>query len=247
MLTLYRSFDHIRPKRSSCFPLRCGRWKHHHYSSWLVRASPFITNWSLCVFFRYRTYSKSLSLRCPWWIPRFPPLQMSSHQLQATNRKLIRLLGRHIAIILRYDRTPDSTLINGLGRYKGGPTSPLAVVNVTYGTRYRFRLIGMSCTPNYVFSIDSHMLNVIEVDGVCTPNSAAVRGLTFTSPEQCYSSDGGFYPSLRRPTVFLYCKFFFSLRHSWTLILTWTYSWLQTNLLETTVSVFGAFSAALSR
>lgn len=32
--------------------------------------------------------------------------------------------------------TPDSTLINGLGRYSGNPTSSLSVVNVTQGTRF---------------------------------------------------------------------------------------------------------------
>jgi FtsP/CotA-like multicopper oxidase with cupredoxin domain len=32
--------------------------------------------------------------------------------------------------------------------------------------RYRFRLINMSCLPNYVFSIDGHNLTVIEADGV---------------------------------------------------------------------------------
>lgn len=34
------------------------------------------------------------------------------------------------------NRAPNSTLINGLGRYKGGPASPLAVVNVAFGLRY---------------------------------------------------------------------------------------------------------------
>ena len=32
--------------------------------------------------------------------------------------------------------TPDATLINGLGRYVDGPSSPLAVVNVTAGKRF---------------------------------------------------------------------------------------------------------------
>ncbi|KAJ8073018.1 hypothetical protein PM082_019886 [Marasmius tenuissimus] len=62
----------------------------------------------------------------------------------------------------------DSTLINGLGRYKGGPASALAVVNVEFGKRYRFRLLSMSCDPNFVFSIDDHPLTVIEADGVNT-------------------------------------------------------------------------------
>ncbi|TFK31867.1 laccase-2 [Crucibulum laeve] len=62
--------------------------------------------------------------------------------------------------------TPDSTLINGLGRYVLGPASPLAVVNVVSSKRYRFRLVSVSCDPNFTFSIDGHTLSVIEVDGV---------------------------------------------------------------------------------
>ena len=50
----------------------------------------------------------------------------------------------------------NSTLINGLGRYSGGPSSPLAVVNVRPNKRYRIRLASISCDPNYVFSIDNH-------------------------------------------------------------------------------------------
>ncbi|KAJ7458608.1 laccase [Mycena latifolia] len=59
-----------------------------------------------------------------------------------------------------------STLINGLGRYAGGPTSQLAVISVTSGTRYRFRLVSISCDPNFIFSIDGHDMTIIEVDGV---------------------------------------------------------------------------------
>ncbi|KAH9003597.1 laccase 2 [Lactarius hatsudake] len=60
----------------------------------------------------------------------------------------------------------NSTLINGQGRYVGGPQNvPLAVVSVTKGTRYRFRLISMSCDPSFVFSIDGHQFTVIEVEG----------------------------------------------------------------------------------
>ncbi|KAJ6610545.1 yellow laccase [Mycena sp. CBHHK59/15] len=60
----------------------------------------------------------------------------------------------------------DSTLINGLGRYDGGPLSELAVLSVVKGKRYRFRLISMTCDPDFVLSIDGHYLTVIEVDGV---------------------------------------------------------------------------------
>ncbi|ETW84726.1 laccse sensu stricto [Heterobasidion irregulare TC 32-1] len=61
--------------------------------------------------------------------------------------------------------SPSSTLINGLGRYQGGPNSTLAVVGVTQGKRYRFRLVSMSCDSNFVFSIDQHKMTIIEVDG----------------------------------------------------------------------------------
>jgi len=39
----------------------------------------------------------------------------------------------------------DSTLINGLGRYSTEDKSPLAVVRVTPGKRYRFRVISIHC------------------------------------------------------------------------------------------------------
>jgi hypothetical protein len=54
--------------------------------------------------------------------------------------------------------TADATLINGKGRYAAGPTSPLAVIRVVKGLRYRFRLVSISCDPNYVFSIDGHTM-----------------------------------------------------------------------------------------
>ncbi|KAF9461144.1 laccase I precursor [Collybia nuda] len=59
----------------------------------------------------------------------------------------------------------QATLINGIGRFPDGPAMPLAVVNVKPATRYRLRIIGMSCDPNFTFSIDQHELLVIEVDG----------------------------------------------------------------------------------
>lgn len=64
---------------------------------------------------------------------------------------------------------PSSTLINGLGRARDGPANaPLAVVNVVQGKRYRFRLVSISCFPNFVFSIDGHNMTVIEADGEYT-------------------------------------------------------------------------------
>ncbi|KII83064.1 hypothetical protein PLICRDRAFT_180758 [Plicaturopsis crispa FD-325 SS-3] len=64
---------------------------------------------------------------------------------------------------------PDSHLINGLGRFPNdtasGPPPPLAVVGVTHGKRYRFRLISMACHPYYNFTIDGHNMTIIEADG----------------------------------------------------------------------------------
>ncbi|KAF8505410.1 laccase [Russula emetica] len=59
----------------------------------------------------------------------------------------------------------NSTLINGAGRWAGGPATPLAVVSVQQGKRYRFRLVSVSCQPNWIFSIDNHMMTIIEVEG----------------------------------------------------------------------------------
>ncbi|KAH9005365.1 laccase [Lactarius deliciosus] len=59
----------------------------------------------------------------------------------------------------------NSTLINGKGRYPGGPSAPLAV-DLIYGTNsYRLRLVSISCDPAFTFSIDGHQLTIIEVDG----------------------------------------------------------------------------------
>jgi FtsP/CotA-like multicopper oxidase with cupredoxin domain len=64
--------------------------------------------------------------------------------------------------------TPNATLINGFGRYSGGPLAPLAVINVEYGKRYRFRIVGASCDPWFNFTIDGHPMTVIETDGIET-------------------------------------------------------------------------------
>ncbi|KAG6872865.1 hypothetical protein C0995_005853 [Termitomyces sp. Mi166 len=61
----------------------------------------------------------------------------------------------------------DTTLINGLGRTCNGNATQLSVVNVVQGKRYRFRIVSISCDPNFIFSIDGHNMTIIEVDGVC--------------------------------------------------------------------------------
>ena len=65
-------------------------------------------------------------------------------------------------------RIADSVLVNGLGQYLTGPDSPLSVINVVQGTRYRFRLVNIACEPSYLFLIDGHNMTVIEADGVET-------------------------------------------------------------------------------
>nr|ACU52699.1 putative laccase 5 [Agaricus bisporus var. bisporus] len=64
----------------------------------------------------------------------------------------------------------DATLINGRGRYVGHEGDPvdLAVVNVKRGKRYRFRIVSLSCSPDFTFSIDQHDLTIIEVEGTET-------------------------------------------------------------------------------
>ncbi|KAL0564989.1 Laccase-1 [Marasmius crinis-equi] len=62
--------------------------------------------------------------------------------------------------------TPDSGLINGKGRYNGGPLVPYAVINVVKGKKYRLRLVAISCRPFFTFSVDNHDITAIEFDGV---------------------------------------------------------------------------------
>ncbi|KAF5334245.1 hypothetical protein D9758_017096 [Tetrapyrgos nigripes] len=62
----------------------------------------------------------------------------------------------------------NSTLINGAGRFPGGPQVPLSVINVEHGKRYRMRLVSMSCDSSFQFSIDGHNMTIIEADGIET-------------------------------------------------------------------------------
>lgn len=40
-----------------------------------------------------------------------------------------------------------------------------ARTEVLRSVSYRFRLVSISCDPNFTFSIDSHNMTIIEVDG----------------------------------------------------------------------------------
>ncbi|KAE9403929.1 laccase [Gymnopus androsaceus JB14] len=63
--------------------------------------------------------------------------------------------------------TPNATLINGLGRswFSTEPT-PLSVITVTQGLRYRMRVIHSGCDNPMNVSIDFHPMLVIEADGI---------------------------------------------------------------------------------
>jgi len=60
----------------------------------------------------------------------------------------------------------DSGLINGKGRYVGGPLVDYSVITVKKGLRYRFRIFSISCRPFMTLSFDNHTFDVIELDGV---------------------------------------------------------------------------------
>lgn len=51
-------------------------------------------------------------------------------------------------------------MINGVGRYNGGPETPWARINVAQGKRYRFRIVNTSGIARYRFAIQGHSLTV---------------------------------------------------------------------------------------
>ncbi|CAG8536268.1 9559_t:CDS:2 [Ambispora leptoticha] len=72
---------------------------------------------------------------------------------------------------------PDSGLINGRNNYncklapvgtKCIPNNSLSTFVFQQGKRYRIRIINMSADDSFDFSIDEHLLEVMEVDGVLT-------------------------------------------------------------------------------
>ena len=100
--------------------------------------------------------------------------------------------------------TPNSTLINGLGRYSGGPKSPLAVINVSSGKRYRFRLVSMSCNPNFVFSIASHNLVSVFNFSIALEESILFLDDNRSRRHQHHTSCGRFHSYIRRSTLLLH-------------------------------------------
>ncbi|TFK25254.1 laccase 17 [Coprinopsis marcescibilis] len=65
-----------------------------------------------------------------------------------------------------HEPVPDSGTINGIGRYVGGPSVTRARVNVVQGKKYRLRIVNISAYGSFLFSVESHKLTIIEVDGV---------------------------------------------------------------------------------
>ncbi|KAG8701183.1 hypothetical protein FRC08_004238 [Ceratobasidium sp. 394] len=80
---------------------------------------------------------------------------------------------------------PDTGLINGRGRYKGGPAAPWSVINVEKGKRYRFRVINNSALGYFKFEIDGHPLKIIEADGL--PHQPVVVKSVEIHPGERYS------------------------------------------------------------
>ncbi|KAG6860895.1 hypothetical protein C0995_006334 [Termitomyces sp. Mi166 len=80
--------------------------------------------------------------------------------------------GQYHQLALEPFRQPATTLINGLGRTSANDVldsnTELAIIKVTQGRRYRFRIIGLSCNSPYNFTIHDHNLTIIETDGEYT-------------------------------------------------------------------------------
>ncbi|KAJ4473035.1 laccase 1 [Lentinula aciculospora] len=119
----------------------------------------------------------------PWWC-----MTLKTHMLIFTILMMIQPSSHSLTDVPAPQAglvpTSDAVLINGLGEFpwlfitrvklnsrtgrsfNGPADAPLTVINVVQGTRYRFRLVSISCDPNFLFSIDGHTFTVIEADGV---------------------------------------------------------------------------------
>jgi FtsP/CotA-like multicopper oxidase with cupredoxin domain len=58
-----------------------------------------------------------------------------------------------------------TALVNGRGRYPGGPAVPLTTVEVERDVPVRLRIINTSGSFDLTFSIDDHLLQIVTVDG----------------------------------------------------------------------------------
>ncbi|CAG8770841.1 12671_t:CDS:2, partial [Gigaspora rosea] len=81
--------------------------------------------------------------------------------------------------------SPDNGLINGKNSYNCSfapsgssncvSNATLAQFNFVQGKRYRIRIINNSAFTAFVFSIDGHSMNIIEVEGMITQNHTVHR------------------------------------------------------------------------
>lgn len=97
-----------------------------------------------------RTCSQSYFIVCIYG----PPLRIYIGSLQATTIYLDK------SNTAGNESVPDSALVNGAGRYVGGPDVPWSRINVEPGKRYRLRIVNTSALARYRFSIQGHPLTV---------------------------------------------------------------------------------------
>jgi hypothetical protein len=96
---------------------------------------------------------------------RYPGHVSSRHQWRESRACKYRLLNLHFMTLSgsRICQIPDSGLINGVGRYEGGPSVARPRINVVAGKKYRFRVINISAYSGFTFSVEKHSLTIIEV------------------------------------------------------------------------------------
>lgn len=90
------------------------------------------------------------------WKPYFWPGTMNLFVVIPMNTLLV--------LMDIFYKIPDSGLINGAGRYNGGPQVVRARIKVQSGKRYRFRVINISAYAAFRFSIENHPITIIEVN-----------------------------------------------------------------------------------
>ncbi|KAF9443885.1 hypothetical protein P691DRAFT_839781 [Macrolepiota fuliginosa MF-IS2] len=86
------------------------------------------------------------------------------HQYKGIVEEAVHHVGENELSIREPVPAEIMTLINGLGRSLGGPTT-LSVILVEAGKRYRFCLVPISCDPNF-FSIDGYAMATHAQSGV---------------------------------------------------------------------------------
>ena len=94
-----------------------------------------------------------ISINC-YYSSRLVPWSFNRIVPESRQGGPVSLLFPFPALSLTYDcpscSNPDSTTINGLGRWSGhtGELTPLAVIKATPGKRHRYRIVSTSCNPS---------------------------------------------------------------------------------------------------